>query len=85
MVQGGAAVQRLEGLVRKAVQDYDMIAAGDRICVGVSGGKDSVALTVALGHLRRYLGEPEVLAGRIVNPERIVVLAPGQPWTLRRL
>lgn len=63
MVQGGAAVQRLEGLVRKAVQDYDMIAAGDRICVGVSGGKDSVALTVALGHLRRYLGEPfEVVA-----------------------
>ena len=56
-------MQRLEGLVRKAVQDYDMIAAGDRICVGVSGGKDSVALTVALGHLRRYLGEPfEVVA-----------------------
>ena len=56
-------MQRLEGLVRKAVQDYDMISAGDRICVGVSGGKDSVALTVALGHLRRYLGEPfEVVA-----------------------
>ena len=29
----------------------------------MSGGKDSVALTVALGHLRRYLGEPfEVVA-----------------------
>ena len=56
-------MQRLEGLVRKAVQDYDMISAGDRICVGVSGGKDSVALTVALGHLRRYLGESfEVVA-----------------------
>ena len=49
-------MQRLEGLLRKAVQDYEMIAPGDRVCVGVSGGKDSVALTVALGHLRRYLG-----------------------------
>ena len=56
-------MQRLEGLLRKAVQDYEMIAPGDRVCVGVSGGKDSVALTVALGHLRRYLGVPfEVMA-----------------------
>ena len=50
-------MQRLEGLLRKAVQDYEMIAPGDRVCVGVSGGKDSVALTVALGHLRRPLAD----------------------------
>lgn len=56
-------MQRLEGLLRKAIQDYEMIAPGDRVCVGVSGGKDSVALTVALGHLRHYLGVPfEVVA-----------------------
>lgn len=49
-------MQRLEGLVRKAVQEYEMIRPGDRVLVGVSGGKDSVALAVALGHLRAYLG-----------------------------
>ena len=34
------AMQRLCGLMRKAVQDYEMIAPGDKVMVGVSGGKD---------------------------------------------
>lgn len=61
-------MQRLEGLVRKAVQDYGMIAPGDRILVGVSGGKDSVALTVALGHLRAYLGVPFEVQAVTLDP-----------------
>ena len=47
-------MQKLIGLVRRCVQDYKMIEEGDRIGVGVSGGKDSVALLAFLAELRKY-------------------------------
>ena len=40
--------QRLCGLVRKGITQYNMIQDGDKIAIGVSGGKDSVMLTLAL-------------------------------------
>ena len=48
----------LTGMVRRCADDYGMIAAGDRIAVGVSGGKDSLVLLAALSHLRRYYPAP---------------------------
>ncbi len=47
-------IKRLSGLVRKAVDDYELIDEGDHIAVGVSGGKDSLTLLVALSNLKRY-------------------------------
>ena len=44
----------ITSLVRRAVEDYDMIADGDRVAVGISGGKDSLALAAALAGLSRY-------------------------------
>lgn len=43
--------------MRRAVADYSMISDGDRICVGVSGGKDSMMLMKALSIYRRFSPE----------------------------
>ena len=45
-------------LVRRCVEDYAMIAPGDRIAVGVSGGKDSLVLLAALARLRAFYPVP---------------------------
>ncbi len=51
-------MQKLVGLVRRCVEDYNMIEAGDRIGVGVSGGKDSLVLLLLLAELRQYNSKP---------------------------
>ena len=51
-------MQKLMGLVRRCVDDYNMIEAGDRIAVGVSGGKDSLVLLKLLAGLQKYFDKP---------------------------
>ncbi|MEW6181914.1 MAG: ATP-binding protein [Bacillota bacterium] len=40
--------------VKRAIREYSMISEGDRVAVGVSGGKDSIALLYVLSYLRDY-------------------------------
>lgn len=47
-------MRKILSRTRRAVDDYHMIAEGDKIAVGVSGGKDSLTLLCALAELRRF-------------------------------
>lgn len=50
-------MQKLLGLMRRCIDDYDMIQEGDRIAVGVSGGKDSLVLLQLLAYLRKFFNK----------------------------
>ena len=51
-------MQHILSLTRRCVEDYNMIEAGDRIAVGVSGGKDSMLALAALAQLRHFYPKP---------------------------
>ena len=82
-------MQHLMGLVRRCVDDYQMIEAGDRIAVGVSGGKDSLALLALMAGLRQYYPRPFELAaitidmgmGMDFGPVEAYCKALGVPYT----
>lgn len=47
-------LQQVLSLVRKAIDDYEMIEENDKIAIGISGGKDSLTLLYALHGLKRF-------------------------------
>ena len=51
-------MQHILGLVRRCVEDYHMIEAGETVAVGVSGGKDSLLTLTALARLRAFYPLP---------------------------
>lgn len=51
-------IKRILSYTRRALDDYGMIEAGDKIAVGVSAGKDSLTLLCAMAELRRFYPIP---------------------------
>ena len=46
-------MQKILGYMRKAIDDYNMIQDGDKIAIGLSGGKDSITLLMGFKNLQR--------------------------------
>ncbi len=86
-------MQKLLGLARRCIEDYRMIESGDRIAVGLSGGKDSLLTLLALTRLREFLPEPYTLTavtldlgvpGMDYSPLAEYCAGLGVPFTLKR-
>ena len=86
-------MQKMMGLMRRCIDDYHMIEAGDRIAVGVSGGKDSLTLLSVLAALRAYYPKPFELEALSIDmglggmdfaPVQALCRELDVPFTLRR-
>lgn len=60
-------LQQVYSLTRRAIDDYHMIKSGDRIAVGISGGKDSLTLLYALQGLKSFYPLPFELCAVTVD------------------
>lgn len=61
-------MQKILGYLRKAIEHYNMIDEGDKIAVGLSGGKDSITLLMGLKALQRFYPKHFDIVAISVNP-----------------
>ena len=62
-------MEKILGPVRAAIEKYDMISPGDRIAVGVSGGKDSLVLLAAMAALRDFYPKEFQVTALTADPQ----------------
>ncbi|MCM1367875.1 MAG: tRNA 2-thiocytidine biosynthesis TtcA family protein [Roseburia sp.] len=72
-------LQKLLSFVRRCDADFGLIETGDRIAVGLSGGKDSVSLLYALGAYRRFSPHAFELCAVAVDPGSGADFSPLHP------
>ena len=60
-------MKRMLSFVRRAVDDYNMIEDGDRIAVGVSGGKDSLTLLETMAAMRSFYPKKYDIVGITID------------------
>ena len=86
-------MNKFTGVVRRCIEDYRMIEDGEKIAVGLSGGKDSIALLCALANLRGFYPKRFELHavtldmgfdGMDFAPAENLCAGLGVPYTLRR-
>ena len=61
-------MQKILGYLRKAIENYNMIEEGDKIAIGLSGGKDSITLLMGLKALQRFYPKHFTIIAVSVNP-----------------
>ena len=60
-------LQKLLSYTRQAIDEYEMIQDGDKIAIGISGGKDSLTLLYALANLQKFYPKPFSLTAITVD------------------
>ena len=61
-------MQKILGFMRKAIDDFNMIDDGDKIAVGLSGGKDSISMLMGFKALQRFYPKKFDIIAVSVNP-----------------
>lgn len=61
-------MQKILSYLRKAIEHYNMIEEGDKIAIGLSGGKDSITLVLGLKALQRFYPKHFEIVAISVNP-----------------
>ncbi len=61
-------LQKIMGLARRAIDEFNMIEENDKIAIGLSGGKDSLCLLYTLNGLKRYYPKKFDIMAITVHP-----------------